>query len=528
MLENTLLKLENIIIQPSARSSFKVAIDSLLINIGETVALVGESGSGKSLLANSILRIYGPQSRIQTSMDMQFAQQKITDFSSAAMDKLRNHDIAIMLQDPQQALNPLQNAYAQLAECIASHTVCTQQELYKQVCATAEQAALPLSLLTHYPHQLSGGQQQRLLLACAIANKPRLLILDEPTTALDLQLQKSLLDRINIIQQQQQMSVLLISHDLNLVKLYAHRAYIINQGNIIEQGDIANIFSTPKHALTKALLAATHLDLQRNTPDYEQPPVLEVKALSLAYKKNTAWWSKASYHAVLKNISFKLYSVENLGVIGESGSGKTSLAKALMRMIDYRGAVYLMGEKISDMPKHILQTRRKHMQMVFQDPFASLNPRHCVYDIICEGLNLHFPHLSDKERYQKVLDVLHDVELNANCLTMYPFMFSGGQRQRIAIARVLVLTPKIIILDEPTTALDSTIAKNILQLLLRLQAKYAMSYIFITHNCDIVEHFCDKVLVVDDGEIVESGTVTSVFNAAQHPKTQYLLQARLT
>lgn len=521
-----LLTLRNVTIKPSSSSSFTLKIPNFTCYSGQTVALVGESGSGKSLLAGSILQVYGPQSSIRCSMDICFDGQSIIYHDTNALDALRNRDIAIMLQDPQQALNPLHTVYTQLAEVISVHCHLNRAQLDQAVDVLINDVSLPASLLHRYPHQLSGGERQRVLLACAIAHKPRLLILDEPTTALDMHLQRNLLDRIKQLQEQYAMSILLISHDLNMVRHYADYLYIIDDGCVVEHGEAASIFKTAQNPKTQALLAANDFDISLRNITYDTPPVLSVDNLSLSYRKASAWWSKVDYQAILHRLYFVVFTEENLGIIGESGSGKSSLARAIVQLEDFTGDIRFSDSSIAHLPDKQLQPYRKYIQMVFQDPFASLNPRHCVLDILSEGLLLHYPQLSATDREARILQVIYDVGLDSSILTKFPFMFSGGQRQRIAIARALVLAPRVIILDEPTTALDSTIAKKLLHLLLDLQQKYAISYIFITHNCDIVERFCHRVMVLDAGKTVEMGPTLEVFSKPQHPKTRFLLQAR--
>ena len=431
-----------------------------------------------------------------------------------------------MLQEPLLALNPLQTIGQQLAEAILVH----QNQSQPQVDTAVAQAlhTVQLSSAEHadkYPHQLSGGQRQRVLLAIALVNQPQLLIADEPTTALDAHLQLEILAMIRAQQAHSNMAVLLISHDLNMVETFADRIYVMEQGTIVEHADTPTLFRMPQSLRTKTLIDAnqfTHLTTPVST---HAACVLSAKDLSVQRQKTYYLFAKNSYQTVLDQVSLSLKRCENIGIIGPSGCGKTTLAFALLQLLKTQGSVHLGQHQFSNVSQTIQRKLRSKIQMVFQDPFSSLNPRRSVQQCIQEGLEIHSAHLSSYEMQQRIFDIIALVQLPKSCLNRYPHEFSGGQRQRIAIARALIIEPEIVILDEPTTALDTSTQKKILDLLLSIQQNTNLSYLLITHNCALVRHFCHRVIVLDAGKMIETGKTTEVFANPQHPTTQKLLLA---
>ena len=520
-----LLSVENFSIRIQ-HSDFHLQVDNLAIYPQEIVALVGESGSGKSLLAHSLIQTHRHNADIIQKGDIIFQNKSLTTCSEQDLLAIRNAHIGLMLQEPMQALNPLHSIGQQIQEAIHIH-----QNLNPQESAKALQTVLAQAKLTHkkhcyqhkLPHELSGGQRQRALLAIAMANHPELLIADEPTTALDAHTQHALLKELQNLRQEKNMALLVISHDLNMVKNFADRIIVMHHGRIIEENTTTALFSNPQHPITKTLLAAQTLGNTLVSIPPGSETLLKVNKLTASYQDPHAWFSKP-LPPVLQQLHLSLHKKENLGIIGESGSGKTSLAKAILQLIPYQGSIALTQKNLASLSAPQLQKIRKSIQMVYQDPFSSLNPRMTITDIVGEGLCIHYPHLSEAERNQRIDTIIQAVELPLSCKKRYPHEFSGGQRQRIAIARALVIEPELVILDEPTTALDATIQKQIILLLLSLQKTRNISFLLITHNCHIVQDFCHRVMVMREGHFVEHGPTETVFADPQHAYTKTLLR----
>ena len=510
-----------------AESNFRLAIQDLTIYPQEIVALVGESGSGKSLLAHSMIQTHRQNPDIQQQGNILFHQHNLTTCSEQDLRAIRNAQIGLMLQEPMQALNPLQTIGQQIQEALDTHQTLTPKEsehALKEIMAQAKLTHPHHHYRNKLPHELSGGQRQRALLAIAMANHPELLIADEPTTALDAHTQHALLAELKSLRQEKNMAVLIISHDLNMVKNFADRIIVMHQGTIIEENSTTALFSQPQHPITQTLLEAQSIGKKLVTEQPSDETILTIDQLTASYHSPHSWFSKP-LPAVLQQLKLCLHKKENLGIIGESGSGKTSLAKAILQLMPYQGSICLQGENLNQLAADELKHARKAMQMVYQDPFSSLNPRMSIADIIGEGLEVHYPDLSATEKQTRIDAILQAVELPLSCKTRYPHEFSGGQRQRIAIARALIIEPEFVILDEPTTALDATIQKQILELLLSLQKSREVSFLLITHNCHIVQAFCHRVMVMQNGQFVEHGSTSAVFNDPQHAYTKTLLQA---
>ena len=514
------------------------------IAAGEKLALVGESGSGKTVTALSLLRLVQDAS-VSGQAQFHGDPAHAIDLLKIPMQQLRGlrgQDIAMIFQEPMTALNPLMTIGAQIAEVLELKQgialVQSAQSAIKLLASTG--IAEPARRASAYPHQLSGGQRQRAMIAMALACKPKLLLADEPTTALDVTVRAQILDLIANLQQQNGMAVLMITHDLNLVRKFADRVVIMENGHIVEQGPVREVFANPQHAYTRKLIdSAPVRDVVEVTSLVGSPataPILHGRDLRVIYPIPIpgirGWFKKGEFVAV-KGASFDVFPGQTLGVVGESGSGKSTLALAALGLLPHTGDLAVAGQSWNpgsgSAASGIGRALRKTMQVVFQDPFSSLSPRLTVEEIVGEGLLVHAPELSKKERRMQVVKALSEVGLLEaqfqNLLTRYPHEFSGGQRQRMAIARALIVKPQLLVLDEPTSALDVTIQKQVLQLLQRLQRERGLSYLLITHDVAVIQAMAHYVMVMRDAEIVESGPVAQVFAAPLHEYTRTLLAA---
>lgn len=496
------------------------------INEGEIFALVGESGSGKTLTALSIMGLL--PGGLSVSGERQLAG-KTVDHKARTLG-WRGKQVGMIFQEPMTSLNPLHTIGRQVAEAIQIHQKnLSKSDVKAKVSDLLDDVGLSdfKTRLNSYPHQLSGGERQRVMIAMAIANHPALLIADEPTTALDVTIQAQILELLKSLQRKLNMSILLITHDLGIVRKIADRVAIMSQGCIVEVNKTLEIFTHPKHAYTKHLLAVQPKNAPQAVND-NQPVIMECSKLFVEYADNNgllAW--KKSYKNVLSDISLSVRAGTTLGIVGESGSGKTTLALALLRLIKSRGEIQFLGERIDTASGEPLRKKRKDMQIVFQDPYSSLNPRLPVGQIIREGLDVHEPDISLKEREAKVDKILLEVGLISDMKQRYPHEFSGGQRQRISIARALILNPRLIILDEPTSALDVSVQAQILDLLNGLQQKFGIAYIFISHDLRVIRAISHNIMVLQKGRIVESGNAKQIFAAPEQDYTRALLAAAL-
>jgi microcin C transport system ATP-binding protein len=499
---------------------------SLTINAGETLALVGESGSGKSVLAHSILKLLPYPKAHHSNGEILFNGLDLLKTDYEHLRAVRGHEIAMIFQEPMTALNPLQTVENQIAECLESKQNLDKAQTRKAVLELLHKVKIPQpeTRLNSYPHELSGGQRQRVMIAMAIANRPQLLIADEPTTALDVTVQSEILSLLQTLQVETHMAILLITHDLNVVKHYANRVAVMKSGEIVETGETQGIFTACQHPYTKMLL--THEIQQKNPVPAEPKLLIEADNVSVNYRKGaSSLFHKQEYFSAVKNASFKLNTGETLGIVGESGCGKSTLANAILKLVKSEGRITLAGDNISDLNEKAFRPLRKKIQIVFQDPFASLSPRMTIADIVGEGLRNK--RIKKEAIDQEVIDVLNKVGLSPDMRFRYPHEFSGGQRQRIAIARAIIMKPDCIVLDEPTSALDRSVQFQVLDLLLQLQRELSLTYLFISHDLRLVKAFCHNVLVMKNGEIVESGNTETVFNTPGNPYTAQLIKATL-
>lgn len=475
---------------------------SFSVAAGETLGLVGESGSGKSLSALSIPRLL-PAGIQRLSGEVRFDGQDLSQADERSLMALRGNRIAVIFQEPMSSLNPLHSIGKQIAEIIQLHRPLSKQEIFSEVVSRLQEVGIDNAEQRYHtlPHQLSGGQRQRVMIAMAIANEPELLIADEPTTALDQQIQTQILDLIQSLQRKYQMAVLLITHDLNIVRDYADRVCVMQRGAIIEQGTTEQIFNQPGEDYTRMLLQAdpdgVPVPLPVNT-EQAPPPLLKVEQLNVWYPIRRGLFKKVVGHIkAVTGADFSLQQGECIGFLGASGSGKTSLGMAILRLINSDGRIHFNGQNLNQLSAEAMRQARKQIQVVLQDPFGSLSPRMTAADIIAEGLKVHYP-APEAEIDAAVIAVMQEVGLEAASRYRYPHEFSGGQRQRIAIARALILKPKLIVLDEPTSALDKSVQKQVVELLKSLQVKHQISYILITHDPIVAHSMCHKVLRLDE------------------------------
>ncbi len=508
---------------------------SFSIAPGEKLALVGESGSGKTVSALSLLKLVA---NAEIGGKAMFNGRDLLSISERDLRAIRGQDIAMIFQEPMTALNPLMSVGDQIAEVIElkqglAHTQSAQAAIELIAETGIDQAQRRFHA---YPHQLSGGQRQRAMIAMALACQPKLLLADEPTTALDVSLRGQILDLLDRLRQKTGMAVLMITHDLNLVRRFAERVIVMEQGRIVEQGPTQAMFAKPQHAYTQRLIASKpeRDPLAFETAVANSPPVMSAKGLRVSYPTplpGLRGWFKKGVFVAVQGADFEMQSGQTLGIMGESGSGKSTLALAALGLLPFAGEFQVAGDAWGIHASRNKALRRQ-VQVVFQDPFSSLSPRMTVEEIVGEGLTVHAPELTVLERRKRVLQALQEVGLVSDdapaqqqLLARYPHEFSGGQRQRIAIARALIINPHILVLDEPTSALDVTVQKQVLTLLQRLQRERALSYLLITHDVDVIRAMAHQVMVMKEGIVVESGPVDTVLRQPSHVYTQMLVSS---
>ncbi|MFL1514085.1 ABC transporter ATP-binding protein [Pseudomonas prosekii] len=509
----------------SVAFSGQTVVRNLCLDIrpGECLALVGESGSGKSVTAHSILQLL-PEEGTVTTGSIRYRGQELVGADAKVLRQLRGDRIAMIFQEPMTSLNPLHSIEKQIGETLLVHKGLAGKAAQARILELLGLVGIqhPKERLKAYPHQLSGGQRQRVMIAMALACEPELLIADEPTTALDVTVQRKILLLLKSLQQRLGMSLLLISHDLNLVRSIAQRVCVMKAGEIVEQAPCETLFTEPKHPYSCVLLNAEPEG--EALPRDERENVLEVDDLRVKFAMGGGLFQRKTYLHAVDGISLNVQRGKTLGIVGESGSGKSTLGQAILRLLDSEGSIRFQGEALDGLTQKQLRPWRKKMQVVFQDPFGSLSPRMSVAQIISEGLEVH-SQLTAEQCKAEVIRALEEVGLDPQSRHRYPHEFSGGQRQRIAIARALVLKPALILLDEPTSALDRTVQKQVVALLRDLQEKHGLTYLFISHDLAVVRALAHDMIVIKDGKVVESGASHDVFDAPQHPYTKELLAA---
>ncbi|MGB5557988.1 MAG: ABC transporter ATP-binding protein [Paracoccaceae bacterium] len=497
---------------------------SFSIAKGETVALVGESGSGKSVTALSTVSLLPDSATITGSVT--YDGEEMVGAKEARLRKVRGNDISFIFQEPMTSLNPLHTLEKQLAESLALHQGLVGETARKRILELLDKVGIqnPESRLGAYPHQLSGGQRQRVMIAMALANGPELLIADEPTTALDVTIQAQILTLLADLQKAEGMSMLFITHDLTIVRKIADRVCVMKDGEIVEQGVTKDIFDNPQHDYTQKLLSAESTGLPGPVPEGAQE-IASTEDLRIWFPIQRGLLKKTVGHVKAVNAAtLSVREGETIGIVGESGSGKTTLALAIMRLISSEGPILFLGQNIQKWKSKQLRPLRRDMQIVFQDPFGSLSPRMTAEEIIAEGLGVHGTR-KGQNKHDMVAEIMAEVGLDPAMMHRYPHEFSGGQRQRIAIARAMILRPRLVVLDEPTSALDMTVQVQIVELLRELQRKYRLAYLFISHDLKVVRALSHKVIVMKEGDIVESGLAKAIFEAPQSDYTKTLMAA---
>ncbi len=506
-----------------------LAVDRISFDIekGEVVALVGESGSGKSVSANSILRLLPYPSASHPGGEIFFKGKDLLKASDREMREVRGNDVTMIFQEPMTSLNPLHTIERQIAEILDLHQGMTGQAARTRVLELLNQVGIrePEKRLKAYPHELSGGQRQRVMIAMALANRPELLIADEPTTALDVTVQAQILELLRKLKGEHGMSMLFITHDLGIVRKFADRVCVMTKGKIVETGPVEEVFTNPKHDYTRHLLASE----PRGEPpvtDPSKPVVMQGSDIKVWFPIKAGLMRKVVDHVkAVDGIDLTLRAGQTLGVVGESGSGKTTLGLALTRLISSKGRISFVGRDIAGYSFTEMRPLRNQLQVVFQDPYGSLSPRMSVGDIVAEGLKVHERSLSSEERDQRVCWALEEVGLDPLTRWRFPHEFSGGQRQRIAIARAMVLKPRFVMLDEPTSALDMSVQAQVVDLLRDLQKKHDLAYLFISHDLKVVKALANDVIVMRFGKVVEQGSSAEIFRAPKDDYTKALMAA---
>jgi microcin C transport system ATP-binding protein len=527
----TLVSVRNLAVEFRSGESRHVAVRGIDFNIGtgETVALVGESGSGKSVSALSIMRLLPYPAASHPTGEIFFEGKDLLKVPGAVMRDIRGGRISIIFQEPMTSLNPLHTIEQQVGEILRLHKGLSEQEAKSRTLDLLRKVGIrdAEKRLGAYPHQLSGGQRQRVMIAMALANEPDLLIADEPTTALDVTIQAQILALLKKLQRELGMAMLLITHDLGIVRKMADRVYVMNAGAIVERGTVRQIFEAPQHAYTRHLLAAEPKG-QPPAGNPQGPIVVETDNLRVWFPIKRGLLRRTVDHVrAVDGVTLKLRAGETIGVVGESGSGKTSLGLAILRLISSQGPVVYMGKRIDGLGTKQMRPLRHEMQIVFQDPYGSLSPRLSVSQIVEEGLLIQDPGLTFEQRRARVSQALAEVGIDPSAQDRYPHEFSGGQRQRIAIARAMVLGPSFVMLDEPTSALDMSVQAQIVDLLRDLQKKHDLSYLFISHDLRVVRALSNYVVVLRNGVVVEEGPTKEIFERPREAYTQALLAAAL-
>lgn len=524
----TLLRVEDLSVtfKSGSREVEAVKHVSFDLNAGETLALVGESGSGKSVTALSIMQLLPYPMASHPSGSIQYRGTELIGADAATLKTVRGDQIGMTFQEPMTALNPLHTIEKQISEVLILHQNMSAEEARAETISLLEKVKIrdPEQRLSSYPHQLSGGQRQRVMIAMALANKPAILIADEPTTALDVTVQAEILELLNELQESMGLAILLITHDLAMVEKFADNVAVMRAGELVEVGETRALFASPEHPYTKMLL-----DAEPGVRELKSmkglSPVIACDALKVWFPvKKGVLRRTVDYIKAVDGVSLRILEGRTLGLVGESGSGKTTLALALLRLIHSEGEIEFDGKRIDGLNNKQLQTIRPRMQIVFQDPYGSLSPRLTIKEIVEEGLQAHNIG-NEQSRETDVIAMLEEVGVDPASRNRYPHEFSGGQRQRIAIARAMIMRPKLVVLDEPTSALDRTVQGQIVDLLSRLQSDHGLAYLFISHDLSVVRALSDEILVLQQGKPVEYGSALEVFDSPQQPYTQRLIAA---
>lgn len=526
-----ILEIKNLVIDFESKESTFRAVNNISLEItkGKTLALVGESGSGKSVTALSVLQLL-PEGTVRYSKEssIEFEGRQIIGGSKKDITSLRGNRISMIFQEPMTSLNPYQKVGYQIDESLIIHRGLSKKEARQKTLDLLKKVKIPEPEIkvNSYPHQLSGGQRQRIMIAMALANEPELLIADEPTTALDVTVEKALLELLADLQKEFGMSILFITHDLNIVKKFSDDVCVMKDGQIVEAGRVKELFEDPKHPYTIKLLNSIPGKKEKLNTDNEL--LLSGSEVDINYPvaKNLFGQTTEFLNAV-KKVDIKIYSGSTTGLVGESGSGKSSLARALLGIEKSEGKIIFDNRDINKLSSSEIRNFKKDFQIVFQDPFGSLSPRMTIGQIVGEGLKVHQPNLTKEERRDKIVQALNDVELESSSFSRFPHELSGGQRQRVAIARAIILEPKLILLDEPTSALDVSIQMQILNLLKDLQSSLGLAYLCISHDLKVIRFLSDFVYVMKDGNIVEDGISDDLFESPNHIYTQELLAASI-
>jgi peptide/nickel transport system ATP-binding protein len=533
---SNLVEIENLRVKFNTDSGIVNAVNGISFNIkkGETLALVGESGSGKSVTARGIIRLLANNAVLSNETKITFDGKNINTYSEKEYQKIRGKKISMIFQEPMSSLNPIYTIENQISEVLKIHDKYSDKKLKEKCLELLKQVQIPEpeSRLSQYPHQLSGGQRQRIMIAIAIANNPDLLIADEPTTALDVTVQTEILKLLQSLQKKYQMSILFITHDLTIVRQISDRVCVMYNGDIKETGNTKEIFNNPQDDYTKHLLSSEPEERELYY-DKNGKNIITGKDLNITFntKVKVAGRNKTLSIKAVNNISLNLQEGETLGIVGESGSGKTTLGQTLLRLVDREsnteisGDINFFDDKIDKLSRKQFKPFRNQMQIVFQDPYASLNPRLSVKQIIEEGLIVAQNIKNKNERLDKIENIMNEVGLEPSSMQRFPHEFSGGQRQRIAIARSFILNPKFVLLDEPTSALDLSIQKQILELLLQLQSNYKTTYIFISHDLRVIRSISHNLIVMKDGSILEQGEAKNILNNPQNDYTKNLIKS---
>ena len=521
-----LLEIKNLSVDFKLRENVFRAVDNISFEIdkNQTLALVGESGSGKSVTAMSILKLLPyPKAMHPKNSKIIFEGENILEFDNKSLRQVRGNIVSMIFQEPMTSLNPFHRVGDQIIEAIITHSKISKKEAKNKAFELLDLVEIPdLSRrFKSFPHELSGGQRQRVMIAMALVNNPKLLIADEPTTALDVTIQAQILDLMSKLQKELGMSILFITHDLGLVDKFSDKVAVMKEGKIVEIGETKKVFTNPKEEYTKLLLAS--IPKEKTKIKSEPKPLVEISDLDVFYRIESQNIFKENYFHAVKNVNLKINKKTTIGLVGESGSGKSTLGRAIANLLPYKGSVIFDGKEILSIKDRSV---RKDIQIIFQDPYGSLSPRLTVGDIIGEGLDIHM-NLSKKERNDLIEQTMKEVELDPKYRFKYPHEFSGGQRQRIAIARSIILKPKFIILDEPTSALDRSIQIQIIDLLKSLQEKYSLTYLFISHDLKVIRAMSDRILVMQNGEMVEEGNAKSIFEKPKEEYTRELLSAAI-